>query len=80
MFIKANKSTIRGKTYTNYLLVETEQTEKGPRHKVICSLGSLKPAPAEQWHRLAQKIERALSGQLTFDQQQDQQVRKSSGR
>ncbi len=73
MFIKANKTTVRGKQYTNYLLVETEQTPKGPRHKVVCSLGNMRPAPAEHWRQLAQKIERALSGQLAIEPP-DQQV------
>lgn len=73
MFIKANKTKKRGKEYTNYLLVESVHTHSGPRHKVIVSLGNLAPAPAEHWHLLAKKVERALSGQLSiFDT--DEQV------
>lgn len=64
MFIKANKTKVKGKEYTNYLLVESVSTEKGPRHKVVCSLGNLKPAPAEHWYQLAKNIEQKLSGQL----------------
>ena len=36
-----------GKTYVNHLLVESIATPKGPRHRTICSLGSLAPAPEE---------------------------------
>lgn len=77
MFIKANKNRVRGKEYTNYLLVESFKTEKGPRQKVICSLGNLKPGPAEHWYQLAKKIERALAGQLPLevgDSQDDEQL------
>ena len=67
MFIRANNNKVRGKVYTNYLLVESIHTPKGPRQKVICSLGNMKPAPAEHWRLLAKKIERALSGQLNLN-------------
>lgn len=66
MFIKANKTTKSGTEYTNYLLVESIHTERGPRHKVIASLGNLKPAPAEYWYQLAKKVERSLAGQLSL--------------
>jgi hypothetical protein len=33
---------------------------------VICSLGALAPAPAEQWLALAHDLEGALSGQQSF--------------
>lgn len=64
MYIKANKTKVRGKEYTNYLLVESVHTTKGPRQKVVCSLGNLKPAPAEYWHQLAKKVKHALDGQI----------------
>jgi transposase len=78
MFIKANKKKVRGKEYTNYLLVESVNTDKGPRHTVVCSLGNLGPAPAEHWHQLVRKVERALAGQLslTADPQVEQLVAK----
>jgi len=66
MFIKKNTTKKKGKEYTNYLLVESLHTEQGPRHKVIASLGNLKSAPAEHWHQLAKKVERALAGQLSL--------------
>ncbi|MGH9352158.1 MAG: IS1634 family transposase, partial [Terriglobia bacterium] len=53
----------QGKTYTNYLPVESVHTPKGPRQRIICSLGSLAPAPAEQWLDLARRLEASLQGQ-----------------
>ncbi|MDP2626192.1 MAG: hypothetical protein Q8Q58_04695, partial [Candidatus Rokubacteria bacterium] len=55
-----------GKTYVNHLLVESIATPQGPRHRTICSLGSLAPAPEAQWRGLAQKLSSALGGQTTF--------------
>ena len=63
MFLKPTRKTVRGKTYTNHLLVESISTPNGPRHRTICSLGSLEPAPRPQWLALAHKLEAALSGQ-----------------
>ncbi|MCI0559935.1 MAG: IS1634 family transposase [Nitrososphaera sp.] len=63
MFIKRTAKTVKGKTYYNYLLVESVATPKGPRHRIVCSLGSLEPGPKEQWAALAKKLEAALSGQ-----------------
>lgn len=66
MFIKRTKRTLRGKTYTNHLLVESVATERGPRHRVICSLGSLGPAPKAQWLKLAHHLQESLGGQGSF--------------
>ncbi len=63
MFIKPTKKTVGDKTYVNHVLVESVATPKGPRHRTVCSLGSLAPAPAEEWLALAHKIEVALTGQ-----------------
>ena len=63
MFIKATKKRVGDKTYINHVLVESVATPKGPRHRVVCSLGSLAPAPAEEWLALAHKVEAALTGQ-----------------
>ena len=63
MYIRKSTRTYKGKTYTNYLLVESIQTRKGPRQHTICSLGSLEPAPAEEWLGLAHKLQSALGGQ-----------------
>jgi transposase len=63
MFIKPTKKTVGDKTYVNHVLVESVATPKGPRHRVVCSLGSLAPAPAAEWLALAHKIDAALTGQ-----------------
>ena len=44
MFIKRTSKRVNGKTYINHLLVESLATPKGPRHRVVCSLGSLAQA------------------------------------
>ena len=64
MFIKRTTKTVNGIPYHNYLLVESVKTEKGPRHKTVCSLGNLAPGPAEKWRDMAQRVESAVSGQL----------------
>ena len=66
MFIKRTSRRVGGKTYVNHLLVESIATPAGPRHRTICSLGSLAPAPDAQWRGLAQKLAAALGGQTTF--------------
>jgi len=63
MFIKPTRKKVGGKTYVNHVLVESVATPKGPRHRTVCSLGSLAPAPAEEWVALAHKVEAALTGQ-----------------
>jgi len=63
MYIRKSIRTYKGKTYTNYVLVESVATQNGPRQKTICSLGDLSPRPREDWLRLARKIEEALVGQ-----------------
>src|SRR6201997_3525193 len=63
MYIRKSTRTYKGKTYTNHLLVESVQTAKGPRQRTICSLGSLEPAPVEDWLGLAHKLQSALKGQ-----------------
>ena len=63
MYIRRSSRTYNGKTYTNYVLVESVVTPKGPRQKTICSLGDLSPRPRQEWLKLARKIEDALVGQ-----------------
>ena len=63
MYVRKTTRTYKGKTYTNHLLVESVHTPKGPRQKVICSLGDLKPRPKEAWLALVRKVEAKLSGQ-----------------
>ena len=66
MYIRKTKRAYKGKTYTNHLLVESVLTPKGPRQRTICSLGSLEPAPHEEWLALAHKLKSALQGQLSL--------------
>ena len=66
MFIKRTARRVGDKTYVNHLLVETVTTPQGPRHRTICSLGSLAPAPAGEWRGLARKLSAALGGQTTL--------------
>ncbi len=67
MYIRKSVRVYKGKTYTNHLLVESVQTPKGPRQRAICSLGSLAPAPREQWLALAHKLQSTLQGQLPLE-------------
>jgi hypothetical protein len=53
MYIRKSSRTTKGKTYFNYVLVESVLTPRGPRQKVICSLGDLRPRPQADWLALA---------------------------
>jgi transposase len=66
MYIRKTIRRYKDKTYVNFLLVESVLTDKGPRQKVICSLGDLSPRPPEQWLALARKLQDALTGQLAL--------------
>ncbi len=44
-------------------MVECILTPKGPRQKIVCSLGDLRPRPQAEWLGLAHKLTSALSGQ-----------------
>lgn len=66
MFIKKTTKRSGGKTYVNHLLVESVLTPKGPRHKVVCSLGPLAPAEPADWLALAHKLEAALAGRQSI--------------
>lgn len=61
MYIRKSRRTKKGKTYYYYQLVESLHTPKGPRQRVICSLGDLKPKPREFWIDLARRLLRTLS-------------------
>jgi transposase len=69
MYIRKTQRRYKGKLYTNHLLVESVSTPKGPRQRTVCSLGSLEPAPGEQWLALAHRLEAALQGQLALQGQ-----------
>jgi transposase len=63
MYIRKSSRTYNGRTYSNYVLVESVVTPKGPRQKIICSLGDLRPRPQAEWLELAHKLTATLSGQ-----------------
>jgi hypothetical protein len=71
MYIRKSIRSYKGRTYTNYVLVESVQTPKGPRQKSICSLGDLGPRQREDWLNLTRKIEDALVGQSRLLDQND---------
>jgi len=66
VYIRKTTKTHKGKTYHNYLLVESFHTPKGPRQRILCSLGSLEPAPPEHWLNLAHRMQASLAGQLSL--------------
>src|SRR5215471_3077770 len=72
MYVRKSTRKYKGKTYTNHLLVESIQTPKGPRQRIICSLGSLEPGPAEDWLGLAHKLQSALEGQESLPESSEQ--------
>jgi transposase len=74
MYIRKSTRSYKGRTYTNYVLVESVQTPKGPRQKSVCSLGDLSPRPREEWLSLTRKIEDALLGQQRLVDQGDAEV------
>jgi hypothetical protein len=74
MYVRKTTRRYKDKTYANYLLVESVHTPNGPRQKVVCSLGDLSPRPAEDWLRLARKVEEALVGQLNLFSNPDPEV------
>ena len=63
MYIRKSIRSYNGRSYVNYVLVESVHTAKGPRQKTICSLGDLGPRSREEWLKLAGRIEDALVGQ-----------------
>jgi transposase len=63
MYIRKASRVYKGKTYFNYLLVESILTPNGPRQKVVCSLGDLSPRPKHEWLALAHRLQSALGGQ-----------------
>ena len=60
MNIRRTVKTHKRKTYTDYLLVESLHAPKGPRQRIIRSLGSLVLGTREQWFHLARRVEASL--------------------
>ena len=66
MYLRRTTRRVGDKTYQNYLLVESVATPKGPRQRVICSLGALAPAPKDEWLSTARRLHAALAGQTAL--------------
>jgi transposase len=66
MYLRRTTRRVGDKTYQNYLLVESVTTPKGPRQRVICSLGALAPAPKDEWLGTARRLHAALAGQTAL--------------
>lgn len=75
MYIRKSTRKYKDKTYTNYLLVKSVHTPKGPRQRIVCSLGDLRPRPRAEWLKLAHKVEDALVGQGDLFEEPDEEVR-----
>ena len=66
MYLRRTTRRVGDKTYQNYLLVESVATPKGPRQRVICSLGALAPGPKDAWLGTARRLQAALAGQTAL--------------
>ena len=75
MYIRTTKRTYKEKEYTNNLLVESIWTPKGPRQKVVCSLGDLAPRSRGEWLKLVVRVEEALVGQGDLLAGEDEEVK-----
>jgi transposase len=67
MFIREYKTKNKknGSIYITHKLVESYQTEKGPRQRIVMNLGAL-TLPKSEWKKLSIAIENKLSGQMTI--------------
>ncbi len=75
MYIRKTTKHYKGRNYYNYLLVESVATPKGPRQRIICSLGSLSPGPRQKWRELAKKGESPEVGLIVKKVEQEQPKR-----
>ncbi len=66
MYLRRTTRRVGDKTYQNHLLVESIATPKGPRQRVICSLGALAPGPKDAWLGTARRLQAALAGQTAL--------------
>ena len=62
MFIGQLKMSRNGRSYTYHRLLESVRTDKGPRQRLVLSLGTL-DLPKSEWPRLAERIEDLLNHQ-----------------
>ena len=72
MYIREYKQTNKktGKVYVNHKLVVGVRTDKGPRQRVIMTLGTL-TLPRERWKQLAAELEYRITGQQTLSEARD---------
>jgi len=63
MYIVPSKKRSNGKTHVYYQLVEAVRTDKGPRQRVVLSLGKLEHIPAERVRLLGKLIDQRLTGE-----------------
>lgn len=75
MYIRKTTKHYKGRNYHNYLLVESVATPKGPRQRIICSLGSLSPGPRQKWRELAREGESPEVGLMVEKVEQEQPQR-----
>jgi transposase len=64
MYIVPSTRKVDGKRYTYYNLVEGVRTAKGPRQRVVLSLGKLDAVPPERIKLLGRLIDQRLRGQI----------------
>jgi transposase len=73
MFLRRNRRTVRGETYEYWTLVESYRTERGPRQRVVATLGKLaglEKAERRGWEELSDLLEgRTRSKQLKFERE-----------
>jgi len=62
MYIRQAKIKRKNRTYTYHRLIESVRTSKGPRQRLVMSLGRLS-IPKTEWPLLASRIEEFLKRQ-----------------
>ena len=50
MFLRRNRREVNGESYEYWTLVESYRTERGPRQRVVASLGKLAGLDQEERH------------------------------
>jgi transposase len=75
VYIRESKTTNKktGEVYVKHQLVASVRTEKGPRNRVIMSLGTL-TAPRIDWKRLAHALECRITGQTSLLEPHDAEL------
>jgi transposase len=74
MYIRKSTRRYKDTSYSNYVVVESVHTPRGPRQKMVCSLGDLHPRSRSEWLKLAHKVENSLAGQADWVEGQDREV------